>query len=255
KLDTTTTLDKLLGISTISYHMNNDTNDSPLKVGFSAQQLEIILPDLVVTGADGYKSVSYAGLTPYLVAGMQAQQQTINSLKQDIQTLQAATGINSNQVTIANLNVSGPTTLKDLTVTGNLNITGSLTLAGTLTVKDLTLTSNLTIGGHIITAGNTPTITPQAAAGQGATATIEGNDTSGVITIVAGSDATIGDVIDTTFAQQFGAIPKVTLTPVGPDSAKIQAYISSPSAGSFKVGSVLAPTAGTTYTFNYQIMQ
>ncbi len=161
KLDTTTTLDKLLGISTISYHMNNDTAGSPLKVGFSAQQLETILPDLVVTGADGYKSVSYAGLTPYLVAGMQAQQQTINSLKQDIQTLQAATGINSNQVTIANLNVSGPTTLTDLTVTGNLNITGNLTLAGTLTVKDLTLTNNLTIGGHIITAGNTPTITPQ----------------------------------------------------------------------------------------------
>ena len=40
-------------------------------VGFLAQELEGVLPELVTTGADGFKYVAYAKLTPVLASGVQ----------------------------------------------------------------------------------------------------------------------------------------------------------------------------------------
>ena len=50
------------------------------QVGVLAQELEKVLPELVSTGADGYKAVNYAQLTPVLIEAIKEQQQ-IEALK------------------------------------------------------------------------------------------------------------------------------------------------------------------------------
>ena len=50
-------------------------------IGFIAQELEIIYPELVKTGSNGYKSVDYSKLTPILVEAIKAQQAQIDALK------------------------------------------------------------------------------------------------------------------------------------------------------------------------------
>ncbi len=53
------------------------------QIGVIAQDLEKILPELVLTGPDGYKSVSYEKLTPVLIEAIKEQQQQIESAKQE----------------------------------------------------------------------------------------------------------------------------------------------------------------------------
>ncbi|MES2931044.1 MAG: tail fiber domain-containing protein [Patescibacteria group bacterium] len=65
------TLEKVLRLRPVSYNMRVEGEGSPLHIGFVAQELESIFPDLVRTDAQGFKSVSYAGLTPYIVKAVQ----------------------------------------------------------------------------------------------------------------------------------------------------------------------------------------
>jgi hypothetical protein len=55
--------------------------------GFTAQQIESILPNLVKTGSDGIKTLNYTEIIPLLVKSVQEQQNTIDSLK-DVQNEQ-----------------------------------------------------------------------------------------------------------------------------------------------------------------------
>jgi hypothetical protein len=48
-------------------------------VGFIAQEVEEVYPELVVTGPDGYKSVDYSAVTPILVEALKAQQRKIEA--------------------------------------------------------------------------------------------------------------------------------------------------------------------------------
>ncbi len=58
------------------------------QVGFIAQEVEEIVPSVVVTGPDGYKSVDYAKLTPLLVEAVKAQQNEIRDLKAQVRSLE-----------------------------------------------------------------------------------------------------------------------------------------------------------------------
>ncbi len=51
------------------------------QIGFIAQDLEKIYPELVITDKNGYKSVDYAKLTPILVEAMKEQQKKIEGLE------------------------------------------------------------------------------------------------------------------------------------------------------------------------------
>jgi hypothetical protein len=51
------------------------------QIGFIAQEIEKVLPEVVYTDKDGYKSVSYANVVPVLVEAIKAQQQEIDALK------------------------------------------------------------------------------------------------------------------------------------------------------------------------------
>lgn len=58
------------------------------QLGFIAQDIEQILPEVVFTDNNGYKAVDYAKLTPILVEAIKEQQQTIDDLQKSYQNLQ-----------------------------------------------------------------------------------------------------------------------------------------------------------------------
>ena len=59
------------------------------QIGFIAQEVEGIVPELVSKTPDGYKSVDYAKVTPLLVEAIQEQQKEIDELKSLVKSLLA----------------------------------------------------------------------------------------------------------------------------------------------------------------------
>jgi hypothetical protein len=57
------------------------------QLGFSAQEIEKLFPEIVLTDAEGYKSVDYSRLTPVLVEAVKEQQQQIDYLKKELDEL------------------------------------------------------------------------------------------------------------------------------------------------------------------------
>ncbi|MBI4947258.1 MAG: tail fiber domain-containing protein [Bacteroidetes bacterium] len=99
-------LDKVLSMQGVNYHWK--TKEFPEKsfttdkqIGFIAQELEKIYPEVVMTDKDGYKSVDYSRLTPVLVEAIKEQQKTIDSQQLAIAELKAAVNKLLQQNTIA----------------------------------------------------------------------------------------------------------------------------------------------------------
>ena len=57
------------------------------QIGFSAQEVEKIFPELVITDANGYKAVDYGKLSPVLVEAIKEQQKKMDEMKQEIEDL------------------------------------------------------------------------------------------------------------------------------------------------------------------------
>jgi len=80
------TLNNLLHLQSIYYYW--DTQNYPAKgfnedrqIGFAAQELEQLFPEMVHTDEGGYKSVDYSKLTPVLVEALKEQQELIHKLQ------------------------------------------------------------------------------------------------------------------------------------------------------------------------------
>lgn len=69
------------------------------EIGFIAQEVETILPEVVFTGEDGYKSVAYQNITALLVEAMKEQQKKIEQLTKTIELLEARTRFLNEQPT------------------------------------------------------------------------------------------------------------------------------------------------------------
>jgi hypothetical protein len=57
------------------------------QIGFIAQELEKVYPEVVFTDKDGYKSVDYSRLTPILVEAIKEQQKIIQKQQEEINAL------------------------------------------------------------------------------------------------------------------------------------------------------------------------
>lgn len=57
------------------------------QIGLIAQEVEAVIPELVQTGKDGYKSVDYQSLSAVLIEAIKEQQHTIESLEKTIESL------------------------------------------------------------------------------------------------------------------------------------------------------------------------
>lgn len=170
------------------------------------------------------------------------------------------------------MDVSGDATIGgDLSVAGLVTASG-LTLTNDLTVQGLATVQDIVINGHIITAGTAPTTTVNSVFANGAvTTTVSGNDTTGTITIMAASnmpslyndpnypstaDLSNGvDILQTLFAKQFGANPRVLLSPANANAGKLGAFTDSESPTGFAVAVNQLPEPGKVYKFTYWTAQ
>lgn len=91
--DLTDSLNKIMKIRGVSYNWNTEKYpdmgfDEKTQIGFIAQELEKVLPELVTTDSEGYKSVDYQKMTAILAEGMQEQQEQIDTIKKENEKLQ-----------------------------------------------------------------------------------------------------------------------------------------------------------------------
>ncbi|MDB5178115.1 MAG: hypothetical protein JWN01_58 [Patescibacteria group bacterium] len=145
----------------------------------------------------------------------------------------------------------------NLATSGNGTFGGSLS-AGTINAADISVTGTLNLAGHLSIAGQTPSVA--AVAGIGTNASVEGNDSSGVVTVnVAPSpDRPLGaQLVTLTFRSAYPRVPHVIISPIGRGAAVLQPYILVTST-SFTIGAaVMSPANGsaTSYSFSYWVVQ
>jgi hypothetical protein len=71
------------------YFYWNSGIDKSRQVGFSAQQVSKVIPEVVSKGDDGYLSLEYSKMVPLLVEAIKAQQNQIDELKKEITLLKS----------------------------------------------------------------------------------------------------------------------------------------------------------------------
>ena len=78
-------LEKVMQLQGVTYK-RNDVKDAKTQIGVIAQQVEPILPEVVLTAEDemGTKSVDYAKMTAVLIEAVKELKQEITQLKQQI---------------------------------------------------------------------------------------------------------------------------------------------------------------------------
>jgi hypothetical protein len=88
-------LDKIMHLKGVRYEWRREKNPSDTKardreIGFIAQDFEKVLPELVHTDSNGYKSLSYDKLVPVLVEAVKEQQKEIIEKDSRIERLEKA---------------------------------------------------------------------------------------------------------------------------------------------------------------------
>ena len=82
----------VLALNGVTYRYNTSRypelglSDQP-QIGFLAQDLEQVYPELVVTRKDGFKAVNYAQLVPVMVEAIKQQQAMIEDLRAEVAEL------------------------------------------------------------------------------------------------------------------------------------------------------------------------
>ena len=193
------------------------------------------------------------------------------------QDLEVAAGLQVGGTTaLADLTVSGATALsqlsvsKDLALTGNAAIQGAVSISKSLqvngpgtfsgavsapqiTTPSLQLNGDLVLTHHIVAGGATPGRSNGPALGSGGTAAVNGSDTSGSININTGSSPAAGCFITVNFTTHYDATPHVLVTPVGSSAGGLAYYVSR-NTTSFSICDASAPPAGSSFGFDYFVV-
>ena len=93
-------LDKVLNLRGVSFEWKkvegrNSHPQQGVQIGVVAQEVEAVVPELVKTDAEGYKSVAYANITALLIEAVKGQQELIKTLQQRIENLEAKAEMSS----------------------------------------------------------------------------------------------------------------------------------------------------------------
>jgi uncharacterized protein (UPF0333 family) len=166
--------------------------------------------------------------------------------------------------TLGNVNISGTTQLSGdtsiqgaLSILKGINVTGAGNFAslnvGQLTVNSIQLSGDFNVSRHITTGGNPVTRTPGTALGGGGTASVSGNDTSGTVTINTGNTPLSGLFATVKFARPFATTPRVIITPIGSAASLVKYYVNRDNTG-FSIGCSSAPPAGSSFAFDYFVI-
>ena len=73
-------LDEILQLNSVSYHLLEEEEDKPLHIGFIAQDLKPIMPELVTEIGD-YSGIQYTSLIPVLVNAIKELSSQVETLK------------------------------------------------------------------------------------------------------------------------------------------------------------------------------
>lgn len=76
-------LQKVLQLNGYHYYWKDERRDDKLQTGFTAQEIEAVMPELVVTDEQGIKSVNYAGIIPYLVESIKELKKENDALRSE----------------------------------------------------------------------------------------------------------------------------------------------------------------------------
>lgn len=79
-------LKEIMEMVPISYTLKDDTNKA-VKLGFSAQEMKKIIPEIVETSENKMLGISYTEIIPVLVNALQEQQNKIDALEKKIESL------------------------------------------------------------------------------------------------------------------------------------------------------------------------
>jgi hypothetical protein len=82
-------LEKVMKLNGVYYYWNNEQFDPSRQIGFIAQEVEKILPE-VVNNSQGNYSMQYAPVTALLVEALKQQQKMIDDLKAEVEKLKNA---------------------------------------------------------------------------------------------------------------------------------------------------------------------
>ncbi len=158
------------------------------------------------------------------------------------------------------LGVAGDTTLqgqvtlqKNLTVQGSASVSGALS-AGSLSVSNFQLTGDLTIARHIVGSGGIPGKSNGTALGGGGSASLNGSDTAGTVTINTGGSPPTGCFVTVNFANKYSDTPHVVISASNSSAGGLN-YYTNRSNTNFSICTANAPTASTTYIFDYIVIQ
>jgi Skp family chaperone for outer membrane proteins len=77
-------LEKVLQLNGIRFDFKAEKGDKSGHIGFIAQDVEKVFPEIVTTGSDGYKSIAYANLAPVLVEAIKSLKKENDALKETI---------------------------------------------------------------------------------------------------------------------------------------------------------------------------
>lgn len=153
------------------------------------------------------------------------------------------------------LSVAGDTALQgSASIAKGLQVKGDATFGGPISAPQVT-TTNLQLNGdlilthHFVAGGPTPVLARGSALGGGGTASVDGSDTSGTVTVNVGAGAPAGCFATVTFARKYSSTPRVLLTPVGSDGGTINYYVNR-SATNFSICTSTPPPTGS-FGFDY----
>jgi hypothetical protein len=144
------------------------------------------------------------------------------------------------------------TVQKSLSVAGAVSV-GSLS-ASQLTVTSLQLKGDLNISKHVITSGSPVGRTSGTGLGAGGTVSVNGNDVAGTITVNTGSSPAAGLFATVSFTQKFTSTPHVIITPVGSAAGSVNYYVNRDTGG-FSIGASTPAPAGSSFSFDYFVVQ
>jgi hypothetical protein len=173
-------------------------------------------------------------------------------------TVQGATQLGETTIN-KKLSVAEDTAIQgSVTIGKNLQITGSGTFSGPvsapqITTSNLQLNSDLVLTNHIVIGGGTPARSNGPALGSGGSATVNGSDTAGTANINIGSGPSAGCFITISFTKRFNSTPRVQITPVEEGAGNLRYYVKRTSSN-FSICSATAPTGGTSFAFDYFVV-
>jgi cytoskeletal protein RodZ len=182
--------------------------------------------------------------------------QTGGSVQAPSLTISGTTNLNDTQINslqvATNTAIQGNTTLRDLSVSGSTSLNGPVT-ASQITVTRLIMSGNasLQVPNHISFTGASPRFAQNnAALGNGGSASINGSDTAGTITINSGNNPSAGCFGRVTFNQAFSNPPHVTIGPIGAAAGRVQFYVERDQNG-FSVCGNVAASGNQSFGFDY----